>query len=64
MIGLQKVAVAKFINKQVGNKENKEVDRIRAWLFAKLNKKFVKPQQEMQFGCPDITPGLRAQPWW
>lgn len=56
--------MTKFIKTHFSNKENKEVDRIRPWLINKINKVRIPPADEMQKGCPDIIPGLRAKPWW
>lgn len=61
---LQKVAMTKFIKAHFGNKESDKVDRVRPWLLAKINKSYVPPVSPLQKGCPDIIPGLRAQPWW
>ena len=61
---LQKIAMTKFIKTHFSNKDNKEVDRIRPWLINKINNQRIHPKEEMQKGCPDIIPGLRAQPWW
>ncbi len=56
--------MTKFIKTHFGNKDSKEVDRIRPWLINKINGKHVPSQDVMQKGCPDIIPGLRAKPWW
>ena len=56
--------MTKFIKSNLGNKENKDVDRIRPWLLAKINKQIIESTEEMQKGCPDIIPGLRAKPSW
>ncbi len=56
--------MTKFIKAHFGNKESSKVDRVRPWLLAKLNKAYVHPVSPLQKGCPDIIPGLRAQPWW
>ena len=60
----QRFAVGKFIKDQIGNPDNQKVDRLRKWFFAKLNGKRCQPTGEMQSGCPEIIPGLRAFPWW
>lgn len=56
--------MTKFIKTTFADKESKNVDRIRPWLLAKMNKQHIPAQNEMQKGCPDIIPGLRAKPWW
>lgn len=61
---LQKVAMTKFIKTHFSNKDNKDVDRVRPWLLSKINGQKIFPQDELQKGCPDIIPGLRAKPWW
>jgi len=60
----QKFAVSKFIRENIGDKDNQKVSRIRNWLFSRLNGKKVPVQDELQKGCPEIIPGLRAYPWW
>lgn len=37
--------MTKFIKSNLGNKDNKEVDRIRPWLLAKINKQVIQPTQ-------------------
>ena len=56
--------VTNFIKKQMGDKDNKKVDRIRPWLLAKINQTYIAPSNVLQKGCPDIIPGLRAKQWW
>lgn len=56
--------MTKFIKTHFGNKDNTQVDRIRPWLISKINNQRIPPKDEMQKGCPDIIPGLRAKPWW
>ena len=60
----QRFAVAKFIKDKIGNPADESVKRLREWFFKKLNKRRVISKVEMQRGCPDIIPGLRASPWW
>lgn len=60
----QRTMVTNFIKKQMGDKNNNKVDRIRPWLLAKINQSHVHPSNILQKGCPDIIPGLRAKPWW
>jgi aspartate beta-hydroxylase len=38
--------------------------RAREWLLLQINKRRCKDVPEWQRGCPDIVPGLRANPWW
>ena len=54
---LQKAAALKFIQSNIANKEKKEVDRLRNWIFLKLNKQKYTQGPELQQGCPDIIPG-------
>lgn len=35
--GFQKIACKKFIKDKVGNPENKTVERLREWLFMRIN---------------------------
>jgi hypothetical protein len=58
------MAVSKFIKVHLGDKGNTKVDRIRPWILAKINQTYIPPLSPLQKGCPDIIPGLRAQPWW
>jgi len=60
----QKFAVTKFIKENIANKDNAQVERVRDWLFAKMNKQKVPSIYPLQKGCPDIIPGLTATPWW
>ena len=55
-----------FIRDQFADKESKKVDRIREWLFAKMNKNnFSKNYwNPFQIGCPEIIPKLTARPFW
>jgi hypothetical protein len=48
----------------MADKNNAKVDRIRPWVLAKINQAYIPPSNPLQKGCPDIIPGLRAQPWW
>jgi hypothetical protein len=64
LTGLQRVALTKFIKTHFAEKANSQVDRIRPWLLAKINQTHIAPSSPLQKGCPDIVPGLRAQPWW
>jgi hypothetical protein len=56
--------MTKYIKTHFSNKENKAVERIKNWFFSKINGKRIPPVNPLQKGCPDIIPGLRAQPWW
>jgi len=60
----QALAVQKFLRANIADKTNHSVDRIRDWLFAKLNNKICPASDPMQSGCPEIIPGLRAKPFW
>ena len=61
----QKVACKKFIKDKVGNPKNKDVDRLREWLFMRLNgNKMPKVYHPRQLGCPDLVPGLPLKGWW
>lgn len=61
----QKFAVQKFIKDQIGDPENKTVERARDWLFMKLNgSRMPKYYDEHQLGCPDVCPGITIQGWW
>ena len=62
--GLQRASVTSFIKKELGQKDNAKVERVRPWLLAQLNKSRIPPPTKGQKGCPDIIPGLRAKPWW
>lgn len=61
---LQRVAVTKFIKTHLGNEKSNAIDHLKPWLLAKINGQKIPPKEEMQKGCPDIIPGLRAKPWW
>ena len=41
-----------------------KVERARNWLLLKLNKAKYCSGPDLQKGCPDLVPGLRAMPWW
>jgi aspartate beta-hydroxylase len=61
----QKVACKKFIKDKVGNPDNKDVDRLRDWLFMKMNgQRLPKVMHPRQLGCPDLVPGLSLKAWW
>ena len=57
------MAATKFIKTFFADKSNK-FDHLRPWLMAKINNSYIAPASPLQKGCPDIIPGLRAQPWW
>jgi aspartate beta-hydroxylase len=61
---LQRAAALNFIKEKVANPEDSSVARVREWLLAQLNSKRIPPVHERQRGCPEIIPGLRANPWW
>lgn len=63
MTELQKVAATKFIKTYFGDK-NGNFDHLRPWLMGKINNNHISPSNPLQKGCPDIIPGLKAQPWW
>ncbi len=48
----------------LADKENKKVERVRDWLFHKLNKSKPDISDTFQRGCPDVVPGLTGKPWW
>jgi hypothetical protein len=56
--------MTKFIKTHFADKNNPKIDHIRPWLIAKINNSIIPPIHPLQKGCPDIIPGLRAQPWW
>lgn len=60
----QKFAVTKFIKQNIADKNNLKVERVRGWLFHKINGQKVPTEFPLQKGCPDIVPGLTATPWW
>jgi len=60
----QKFAVTKFIKENIAARDNMKVERIRNWLFNKLNGVRQDTPLIYQRGCPDIVPGLTATPWW
>ena len=53
-----------FLKNQIGDKENKKVERIREWILLQINKKKYEKIPEMQLGCPEIIPKLTASPFW
>ena len=61
---LQRAAALKFIKEKIADPENTNVIRAREWVLKKMNSKPIPPPNSRQKGCPDILPGLRAQPWW
>ena len=49
----------------MGNPENTHLARVREWVLLRINSRLrAPPQSRWQAGCPDIMPGLRAQPFW
>lgn len=61
---LQRAGALKFLKEKISNPDDDSVARIREWVLSKINNKKVQPIGEMQKGCPEIIPGLRANPWW
>ena len=58
------VAARKWV-RLMGDPANKHLARVRDWLLLRINSKArAKPTNRWQAGCPDIVPGLRAQPLW
>jgi hypothetical protein len=63
--GFQKLAVKKFIKDKVGNPKCTAVERVREWLFMKMNgQRLPENYHPMQLGCPDLVPGLPLKGWW
>ena len=59
------MACKKFIKDKVGNSEDSSVDRVREWLFMRLNGKLMPEKYHpRQLGCPDLVPGLSLRGWW
>ena len=65
LTSFSKVACKKFIKDKVGNPENRQVDRLRDWIFMRLNgQRIPEKHHPRQLGCPDLVPGLSIQGWW
>ena len=65
LTAFQALAVKKFIKTKIGNPDDKSVDRLRAWLFMRLNgHKLPEKYHPRQLGCPDLVPGLPLKGWW
>ena len=61
----QTMAVKKFIQDKVANKECLGVERARNWLFMRLNGRLMPAEYHpRQLGCPDLVPGLPLKGWW
>ncbi len=59
------MACRKFIKDKVGNPENKVVERVREWLFMRMNgQRMPEKYHPRQLGCPDLVPGLSIKGWW
>ena len=59
------MACQKFIKDKVGNPENKKVERLREWLFMRMNgSRMPAKYHPRQLGCPDLVPGLSLKGWW
>ena len=59
------MACKKFIKDKVGNPANTDVERLREWLFMRMNGSR-KPEKyhPRQLGCPDLVPGLSLRGFW
>ena len=58
-------AAKKFIQDKVCNPDDSSVERLRAWIFMKINgKKLPDKYHPRQLGCPDLVPGLPLKGWW
>jgi hypothetical protein len=65
LTAFQKLACQKFIKDKIGNQNDKTVDRLREWLYMRVNgKKLPAKYHPRQLGCPDLVPGLSLKPWW
>ena len=61
----QKVACKKFIKDKVGNPGCTAVERLREWLFMKMNgQRLPEKYHPRQLGCPDLVPGLSLKGFW
>ena len=61
----QTVACQKFLREKVGNPNDHSVDRLRSWLFMRMNGKQLPPKyHERQLGCPDLVPGMSIRGFW
>jgi aspartate beta-hydroxylase len=59
------MAAARKWVRLMGDPSNKHLARVRDWMLLRINSKTrAKPTNRWQAGCPDIMPGLRAQPLW
>jgi len=62
---LQEAAAKKFIKDKVGNPDDHTVDRLRDWLFMRINgRKMPAKYHPRQLGCPDLVPGLSLKGFW
>lgn len=62
---LQTMGAKKFIKDKVGNPKDDSVERLRQWLFMRINgRKMPKEYHPRQLGCPDLVPGLPLKAWW
>ena len=62
---LQLAAAKRFVQTKVGNPEDRSVDRLREWIFMRVNgRKLPKEYHPRQLGCPDLMPGLPLKGWW
>lgn len=61
----QKVMTLHFLREQFALKDGKDLDRVKEWIFLKLNGKgssdYALP---LQCGCPEIIPKLTASTFW
>lgn len=59
------LACKKFIKDKVGNPKNTQVERLRDWLFMRMNgQKLPEKYHPRQLGCPDLVPGLSLKGFW
>ena len=61
----QRVALHKFIKVKISNTESEECQRVRDWLFMRVNGvKLPKEYHQRQLGWPDLVPGISIKGWW